>query len=91
MTTTDRIHAYLDGELPLEALSPAERNRATALEAVLGRAAAPLRAAPAPDLSARVMAALPAVPPARPNPLRAALGWLWSPRPLRLTFRPAYA
>jgi hypothetical protein len=37
------------------------------------------------------MAALPAsAPRGAPGRLAAALGWLWSPRPVRLTLRPAY-
>jgi AMP-activated protein kinase-like protein len=86
---SERIHAWLDGDLPLEALTPDERARAADLSAALDAAAAHLRAAPAPDLTARVMAALPAGAPRR-APWRAALAWLWAPRPLRLTFRPAY-
>jgi hypothetical protein len=46
---------------------------------------------PAPDLSARVMAALPRTAPrSASDRLAAALGWLWSPRPVRLSLRPAY-
>lgn len=87
----DPIHSHLDGDTPDEALSPDERARADALRRTLDTAAAHLRALPAPDLSARVMAALPRRAPARVPAWRAALGWLWNPRPVRLTFRPAYA
>ena len=91
MSSSDRIHAYLDGELPLEALTPDERARAEALSQVLGAASAHLRAAPAPDLTRRVMAALPAEGPRRrASPWRRAVGWLWRPRPVRLALRPAY-
>lgn len=106
--TNERIHAYLDGDLPLEALTPEERFHAARLEEALGAAAARLRAQAPPGLAARVMASLPAAPdpvaapavaplPAataadRGEPAwKAALGWLWTPRPVRLTFRPAYA
>jgi Glycogen recognition site of AMP-activated protein kinase len=85
----DRIHQHLDGDLAA-ALSPDERARAESLRRTLDAAAAHLRAAPAPDLAARVMAALPPRAPARLPAWRAALGWLWNPRPVRLTFRPAY-
>jgi hypothetical protein len=89
--SNDRIHAFLDGELPADALSAEESAAAAALGATLGAAAAQLRAAPAPDLSARVMAALPRTAPRSVSDrLADALGWLWSPRPLRLTLRPAY-
>lgn len=86
--TNDRIHAWLDGDLPGEALTPDEHARAAHLRAAAEAVSAHLRAAPAPDLSARVMAALP--PVRTPNPLLAWLAWLWSPRPVRLTLRPAY-
>ncbi|HEX2081329.1 MAG TPA: glycogen-binding domain-containing protein [Longimicrobium sp.] len=84
----DRIHQHLDGDPA--ALSTDERARAEALRRVLDAAAGHLRAVPAPDLSARVMAALPPRTPARVPAWRAALDWLWSPRPVRLTLRPAY-
>jgi Glycogen recognition site of AMP-activated protein kinase len=88
---SDRIHAWLDGEIPLEALTPDERSRAGRLRAVLDAASAPVRAARAPDgFTARVMAAVPHEPP-RNTPWRAALAWLWNPTPVRLVFRPAYA
>jgi hypothetical protein len=86
----DRIHRYLDGELPAEALAPAELERARELHATLERAAASLRGRAPEGLAARVMAALPEAAPRR-SPWRAALEWLWRPRPLRLAFRPAYA
>ncbi|HEX2210226.1 MAG TPA: glycogen-binding domain-containing protein [Longimicrobium sp.] len=84
----DRIHQHLDGG-PGPPLSPGERAAADDLARTLDAAAAHLRAMPAPDLAARVMAALPAQAPAVPAWRRAA-GWLWNPRPVRLTFRPAY-
>lgn len=87
----DRIHRYLDGELPYEALTPDERVEAAALEDGLAELSAALRAAPVPDLAGRVMAALPE--PARPAPApawRRALAWAWSPRPVTLRLRPAY-
>jgi hypothetical protein len=88
---TDRIHQHLDGDAPGAPLTPEQRARAEQLARTLDAAAAHLRATPAPDLAARVMAALPRQAPARRPAWRTALGWLWSPRPLRLTFRPAYA
>jgi hypothetical protein len=88
---TNRIHEYLDGDLPLEALSAPEQSRAAELRRSLDAASAKLRDARPPDLTARVMAALPAEGPRRrASPLAAALGWLWSPRPVRIAFRPAY-
>jgi hypothetical protein len=84
----DPIHQHLDGDRAV--LSPDERAAADAFARTLDAAAAHLRAVPAPDLAARVMAALPAQAPAVPA-WRKAAGWLWNPRPVRLTFRPAYA
>ncbi|HYH79291.1 MAG TPA: glycogen-binding domain-containing protein [Longimicrobium sp.] len=89
--SNERIHAYLDGDLPPEALTAPERAEAQALEAALHAASAQLRATAAPDLSARVMAALPPAAPQKAlSPLAGALAWLWNPRPVRLTVRPAY-
>jgi len=89
--SNDRIHAWLDGDLPLDALTADERAAAGGLAASVEAAAARLRAMPAPDLSARVMAALPrSAPRSAGDRLAAALGWLWSPRPVRLSLRPAY-
>ena len=89
--SNDRIHAWLDGDLPFDALSADERAAARALGGPVEAAAAHLRATPAPDLSACVMASLPqAAPRGLSARLAAAFGWLWSPRPVRLTLRPAY-
>jgi hypothetical protein len=87
----ERIHRHLDGDEADAPLSPEESARAGELSRTLDAAAAHLRAVPAPDLAARVMAALPRQAPARVPAWRAALGWLWNPRLVRLTFRPAYA
>jgi len=88
----ERIHAFLDGDLPLEALGPGEREEALRLSSAFDAAAARVRATPAPDLAARVMAALPADSPRvrGRSPVAALLAWLWSPTPVRLTLRPAY-
>lgn len=93
----DRIHGFLDGDLPLEALTPDEREQALALRAVLNAAAEPLRATRAPaDLAARVMASLPPAQAPRAEsaktrgPRAGVLAWLWNPTPVRLTLRPAY-
>jgi hypothetical protein len=90
---TDRLHACLDGEIPRESLSPQERARLAALESVIEGATAALRAAPVPDLSERVMRALPGGEAASPGIAAAAPAWdwLWRPRSLTLRFRPAYA
>ncbi|HEV7588274.1 MAG TPA: hypothetical protein VGO40_09165, partial [Longimicrobium sp.] len=83
--SNDRIHAWLDGDLSLDALTAEERAAAGRLGAAIEGAAARLRAVPAPDLSARVMATLPrSAARSATDRLAAALGWLWSPRPVRL-------
>jgi hypothetical protein len=91
MMSNDRIHAWIDGALPLSALTAEERVAAGELRATLEAAAGELRATAAPDLSARVMAAIPRSAPRRAEGgIAAVLAWLWSPRPVRLTLRPAY-
>jgi hypothetical protein len=90
--SNDRLHDYLDGEVPRDALRGEERRRAEALDAAIRDVAGALRSTPVPDLTARVMAALPEVE--APAPVRASLltrlgAWLW--RPVTLTVRPAYA
>lgn len=89
-----RIHACLDGDLSLDDLTPAERAEMAEMESALRAAADHLRALPVPDLTARVMAALPREAPAaqeRTAPWRTLLDWLWRPRAFQLSFRPAYA
>jgi hypothetical protein len=94
-THDDRIHACLDGDLPMEALSEDERHRLEALKAALADAATAIRAAPVPDLAGRVMAALPQERPAAGaasevalRPLARIVRALWSPVPIPI--RPAY-
>jgi hypothetical protein len=96
----DRIHAWLDGELPFEALSAQERDEARALEARIDAVAARMAAEPVPDLTGRVMAALPAreAMPAREaqearDPVGARLrAWLHSLVPAGgFASRPAFA
>jgi hypothetical protein len=88
---TDRIHAVLDGELAREALQPDELARLVAMEAALGEIAGPLRGAPVPELTERVMRALPPRPAPRPSAWERVQRWMWAPREFAFTFRPAYA
>lgn len=60
----DRIHAWLDGELALEALSPEERAEARRVEAALDRATASMETR-SPGLATKVMDSLPSGPPRR--------------------------
>jgi hypothetical protein len=89
VSTMKDIHDYLDGSHSGADLAPGDRARADELRALLDRAAAHVRSTPAPDLAARVMDALPERAPSRG--WRAVTDWLWNPRPVRWTFRPAYA
>jgi hypothetical protein len=96
MINDQRVHACLDGELQLEALTPAERARLAGLESAIGEAVTALRGAPVPDLAARVMPSLASAAEAVPSPVgrvrawwRRGLAWLWEPRVV--SFRPAYA
>jgi hypothetical protein len=76
------VQQYLDGELPLEALSAADREQAEQWSSLL-EATAALRHVSAPVwLEARTMASL----PARPNErgLRRVLAWLTDPQPIRV-------
>lgn len=92
----DRVHAALDGELPRTSLDEADRARLASLTSAIADTAAALRAAPVPDLTDAVMnrvADLP-VPGSAESPIRAlhrAIAWLWEPRAIPLTLRPAYA
>lgn len=89
----ERIHAYLDGALPREALTAAELAEALAFQAAVDERFAALRSAPVPDLTERVLSSLPA--PAAEAATSAApwtglVAWLWRPRTLSLRYRPAY-
>ncbi len=91
----DRIHQYLDGELPFSKLSSEERREVEGYESLIREALPILREADPPDLSGPVMGRIgrEAAPPApsadhdRPT-LPAWIRLLWEPRPVRL--RPAY-
>lgn len=89
----DRIHSYLDGEISRSMLADAERDRLAGIESAIELVAGQLRAQPAPDLAGAVMRGLPDTPaPTAALPRwHRLLGWLWAPRPVRLTLRPAYA
>ncbi|MEX2583242.1 MAG: glycogen-binding domain-containing protein [Gemmatimonadota bacterium] len=90
----ERIHAALDGEISEETLNPAERELFLAMKAAVDESAAVLMSEPVPDLTSRVMAALPTSPSpavARGPSIRELMSWLWAPRRLSLSLRPAYA
>src|SRR5690606_3759373 len=83
----DRIHQALDGELDIDDLTPVEREQLATLRAAVEELAHGLLSIPAPDLSARIIAALPTgtrnTPESTPVPPRGSRGvvdWLWRPR-----------
>ena len=91
----DGIHSHLDGERPRGALAYDELLRLERLEQTLEAVALRVRAQPVPDLSARVMAALPREhAPSRwatlAALLRASVQGLWAPRQIAFQMRPAY-
>lgn len=90
---TDRVHACLDGDLPVSALSDAEQAHLARLEASIDAVAESFRAYPVPDLVDAVMRQLPVMPtPVQPRSAgwRRALEWLWAPHSIQLQLRPAY-
>ena len=97
MSDNDRVHSCMDGGAPRYALTPAEEAELAELEEAADVVSDWVRAAPVPDLSARVMLALPEESPApSPSPaaavaaaVRRALRWVWAPH--AVTVRPAYA
>jgi hypothetical protein len=94
---SDPINAWLDGELPLEELSAREQAEALALKSAIRSASARLTREPAPDLTARVMAALPPAREPAPRPavapgygvLAGLRTWLGSLIPPSGSLRPA--
>lgn len=91
-----RLHDCLDGELPRELLSPAERAELAELEAPLDKLGRALHFAAVPDVASRVLERIAreqsAVESGRTGWVDAAtraVDWLWRPRPW--TFRPVYA
>ncbi len=90
----DRVHRAYDGELDPDDLTPDERLELASMSELLSDVAHALRSVPAPDLTARVMAALPvrsmADSPGVTSRLHSALTWLWRPRQFAISWRPAY-
>lgn len=85
----DRMHQALDGYLPIDALTPAERTQLHRYRAIIGTALEPLHRLPAIDVSSAVARRVAPSPGPVRRSLAAAARWLWSPRPIAL--RPAYA
>ena len=92
----ERIQQVLDGELARSALTEAEAAELAEMEAIIGRALRSVPVQPLPDLAVAVMARLEpaahtAPAPVAHNPWRRMVDWFWSPRPVSLQWRPAYA
>lgn len=89
----DRVHQALDGDVDRASLTDVERAQLYALEATMADVSRRLRSVDAPDLTARVMSAIPAPLPTgsrvEASPPSGVWGWLWRPR--TVTFRPAFA
>jgi hypothetical protein len=85
----DRIQRALDGELPIDALSPQEREELQRARAIVGIALEPLRRMPDIDVTTAVMRRVATRPSAVHRAMTMLAEWLWSPR--AMTFRPAYA
>jgi hypothetical protein len=85
----DRIQRALDGELPVDGLTPAEREELQRSRAIVGTVLDPIRRLPTIDVAPEVLRRVaPRRSPVR-HAVAAAARWLWSPR--ALTLRPAYA
>lgn len=98
---SERIHRYLDGEIPQDELTPEERTEAAAYEALIQHASRLGAEESVPDLTGSVMARLrraqersvakdgaPAWSGAGPSWIGEAVRWFWEPRAIRL--RPAW-
>ena len=84
----DRIHHALDGELPTDQLTPAERAELHRYRAIICRALVPISHLRSIDIAPEVMNRV--APRLVRRSLARLLDWLWSPRPLSLTVRPAF-
>lgn len=95
----ERIHRYLDGELPLEELTPDEKALAASLRETIEGAVHASTSEPSPDLTGAVMARIEAAgspswahaqstAPAADSSPASLFRWFWEPRTVR--FRPAY-
>jgi hypothetical protein len=85
----DRIMRALDDELPIDSLTPTEREELQRYRAIIGVALEPVRRLPAIDVAPAVLRHVAPRPNVVHRAMAAAARWLWSPR--ALTLRPAYA
>jgi hypothetical protein len=92
----ERLHQILDGEAPPAAVNASEADELAAAEAMISSVLRSIATRPLPDLGPGVLQRIDALAPA-PAKRRDATAWermrdwLWSPRPLSISWRPAYA
>ena len=89
----ERIHAFLDGELPRAALSDDELHQVRAIEAQFAAIATTVDQPAAVDIASRVMARIGEIDAPVPNSesvFRRFSRWIWEPRLLTWECRPAY-
>lgn len=88
-----RIQRALDNELPADQLSPEERAELHRYHATIRTALGPMEQLPSIDVAPEVMRRVATAPAAGSvrRALCAVSDWLWSPRALSLTVRPAFA
>jgi hypothetical protein len=91
---TERIDQYLDGRLDPANLTPDERLAAEAAERAIEQTRAYMGATSSPDLTARVMREIEALPVRHNKALESAFARLvntwWTPRRVEFVLRPAY-
>lgn len=87
---TDRIRRALDGELRADQLDPMELETYLRFQEAFDSALEPIDRLGGIDVAPAVMRRI-ARPGLPRRALNAATGWLWSPRALSLTVRPAFA
>ena len=85
----DRIQRALDGELPADQLTPEERAELRLYRATICRALAPIQQLGSIDVAPEVLRRV--APGIVPRALGAVIDWLWSPRTVSLSVRPAFA
>lgn len=90
------VHDVMDRVTDFDDLSLVHREEFATLEMTIRLAVDPIRSVEAPDMSARVMAAIAALP-TRPSfadrvrvRVTAAAKWLWAPHPVIVPVRPAF-
>ncbi len=84
----ERVQRALDGELPVDQLDPAELALYHRFRSALATALEPVGRIPEVDVVPAVLRRISA--PARPSAPERLATWLWKPRPVSLTFRPAF-